>query len=31
MGPLDEDAWDHLLSELAVDAGGLPGHSEDPS
>jgi len=26
MGPLDENAWDDLLSELSLDVGGLPGH-----
>jgi hypothetical protein len=32
MGPLDEDAWDDLLSELSLDVGGLPGIDlENPS
>jgi hypothetical protein len=31
MGPLDEDAWDQLLSDLSLDVGGLPGEDEDPS
>ena len=29
IGPLDEDAWDDLLSELSLDVGGLPGDPED--
>ena len=31
MGPLDEDAWDHLLTDLSLDVGGLPGDLEDLS
>ncbi len=31
MGPLDEDTWDDLLTDLSLDVGGLPGDLEDPS